>query len=972
MKKMQTFLKSYKKPLFLLSASVLVLVGASVVYAQYPQTYISPAVILDAPTLSADHNTLNFVARGGSQGAGFLQENCGENIPGPSYVGGPRVYLPYVMQGGSFTASSVSGSISSGEIIMTDAGRAGVVCNDPSRSNGSIIDSGVAGSYSVSKSANVSSLSNGTYTLSVILCATSGKCTTDTEPFTINRPAPALNGSCIGTPSQPRPGQTVTWTASASGGTGSYAYSWSGAASGTGETVTASYSTEGTKTANVTISSGGQNITRSCSVTVQPPPDETCDIVVKSNVSTSWMIGGDGFTSYLTGSGLDATYPPNAETHPQRYNDSFGITFSDLANYTKVHVTPANQTCGSNNDPVTFEVRYDTVPPEEGDPICSGPTSGAPGQGLTFGATEGSGTGYTWSGGQNPSPTGNGTSFTTSFSTTGAKTITLTDSAGGTDTCPVTISSGLSCSASPSGVNPGGSTTITAGGGTGTGYTWTTGGSPASPSGNPVNVTYSTAGTKTVTVRDSSGAQAQCYVSVYSSTTYVCSPTTQTVEVGQASNFGTSPWGAYGNWYTAEGNPQRLSGYYLFSTTFSTPGTKTVYYTRTGSGTSECLVEVVEPQVNNASCVALSYPTQVVTGQQFQASATMQNTGTINWTNDASPHRLGSKNPNGNNVWGRTRVNLPFSPVNAGQQVTFNFTATAPSTAGTYSFDWGMLEEMVQWFGQSCVASPQINVTAGGTVNVTSNIATTWRLTGPDGIVNQTAPAISQSYTSKPAGSHSISNIPTFAGYNTPTVTPASSQMLGAGGIVTFTINYSCTDQDGDQKCDSVSGCVGGNCGGGSGGSGPDNCPNDYNPDQADSDGDGIGDACDDGEPPLGPDGGADFALSSTNNIRVDKNAGETQSNSTTIKVTPYNGFDGDVELIMLGILGPAVEGVFGDIVLSDDEYSTPGSSFHVVIPSDFPRGNYPIQIRGRSGGVDRTTTVILSVDESGPIFEEF
>jgi hypothetical protein len=44
---------------------------------------------------------------------------------------------------------------------------------------------------------------------------------------------------------------------------------------------------------------------------------------------------------------------------------------------------------------------------------------------------------------------------------------------------------------------------------------------------------------------------------------------------------------------------------------------------------------------------------------------------------------------------------LPVSQVNTGAVVTFNFSATAPASPGNYAFDWRMLEEGVESFGQT-------------------------------------------------------------------------------------------------------------------------------------------------------------------------------------------------------------------------------------------------------------------------------
>jgi RHS repeat-associated protein len=84
-------------------------------------------------------------------------------------------------------------------------------------------------------------------------------------------------------------------------------------------------------------------------------------------------------------------------------------------------------------------------------------------------------------------------------------------------------------------------------------------------------------------------------------------------------------------------------------------------------------------------------------GQSYNVSVTMRNTGTNTWT-ASSLYRLGSQNPQDNVTWGVGRIELPTS-VAPTSSVTFNFIVTAPSAPGTYNFQWRMLREMVEWFG---------------------------------------------------------------------------------------------------------------------------------------------------------------------------------------------------------------------------------------------------------------------------------
>ncbi len=113
---------------------------------------------------------------------------------------------------------------------------------------------------------------------------------------------------------------------------------------------------------------------------------------------------------------------------------------------------------------------------------------------------------------------------------------------------------------------------------------------------------------------------------------------------------------------------------------------------------------------NDASCVNITAPSSVTAGQVFPASVTMQNTGGKTWTSDATPHNLGSQNPQDNLRWGLNRVGLPSASVSTGQQAVFNFNAIAPATAGSYPFDWRMVEDGIRWCGQTCQKTITVNI----------------------------------------------------------------------------------------------------------------------------------------------------------------------------------------------------------------------------------------------------------------------
>ncbi len=78
-----------------------------------------------------------------------------------------------------------------------------------------------------------------------------------------------LTVSCYSSPSSGNIGDTIRWYANASGGRGNYSYSWSGTEglSSSGQSISKSYRDSGTKSATVTVTSGNQTISQSCSNT---------------------------------------------------------------------------------------------------------------------------------------------------------------------------------------------------------------------------------------------------------------------------------------------------------------------------------------------------------------------------------------------------------------------------------------------------------------------------------------------------------------------------------------------------------------------------------------------------------------------------------------------------------------------------------------------------------------------------------
>lgn len=142
---------------------------------------------------------------------------------------------------------------------------------------------------------------------------------------------------------------------------------------------------------------------------------------------------------------------------------------------------------------------------------CSAqPGTVAPGQATNLTATGGSGT-YSWSAPGGSPATGTGTTWTTSFATSGVSTVQVQGGLSGS--CIVTVAwPSLACTAMPPSVEVGQAVALYASGGSGT-YGWSApDGDPNNGSGASFATTFATAGVKTVLVQG--GGAGSCRVHV--------------------------------------------------------------------------------------------------------------------------------------------------------------------------------------------------------------------------------------------------------------------------------------------------------------------------------------------------------------------------------------------------------------------------------------------------------------------------
>ncbi|NTX01860.1 S8 family serine peptidase [Myxococcus sp. CA040A] len=110
-----------------------------------------------------------------------------------------------------------------------------------------------------------------------------------------------------------------------------------------------------------------------------------------------------------------------------------------------------------------------------------------------------------------------------------------------------------------------------------------------------------------------------------------------------------------------------------------------------GFGQSSPLTFIQVIPRTDATFVGQTVPARVEPGQSFPVTVTMKNSGDTTWGDSAIVHLAPLPNLQGNN-WGHVSVTLePGDRVKPGDERTFSFTATAPTTTqGPHAFQWRM------------------------------------------------------------------------------------------------------------------------------------------------------------------------------------------------------------------------------------------------------------------------------------------
>ncbi len=179
-----------------------------------------------------------------------------------------------------------------------------------------------------------------------------------------------LQATCYPMPLSARAGDNTSWVASAYGGNGSYYFTWTGTdgLSGYGSSISKTYYASGYKYASVTVTSGGQTVSKNCDGSINvtdgyynngnnypynyySPLSVTCSATVYNNnyanSAVTWYAypsGGNGSYSY-SWSGTDGLYGSSQSVYYAYSNP--GVKYATVTIYSNGQ--SMTQSCSSIN-----------------------------------------------------------------------------------------------------------------------------------------------------------------------------------------------------------------------------------------------------------------------------------------------------------------------------------------------------------------------------------------------------------------------------------------------------------------------------------------------------------------------------------------------------------------------------------------------------------------------------------------------
>ena len=349
----------------------------------------------------------------------------------------------------------------------------------------------------------------GDQTISLTVANTAGDDTQSATVAVVAARAPVIDAvSCE--PDPPVVGETVTCSAELSGSDPD-TYAWSGGgdpAASADASFSTTFDSVGARTISLTVANslGDDTLSTTVDVLELPPPAPSidslsCSAQLDGVVRCSAVVDNDGpSVSYAWSGGGDPASGSNAE---------FVTSFATVGDRT-ISLTVSNSG-GSASDSTSVAVEQ-VVQASAIDSISCSPAAPEVGETVTCSASLGGGEPdfYTWRGGGDP-PGGNDASFSTSFASPGARTISLAVSnIVGEDSASTTVAvqgalrepvlDGISCSPSLPTVGQAVTCSASLSGGPPDTYSWSGDGQPAAGSDANFTTTFASAGNQTVTL----------------------------------------------------------------------------------------------------------------------------------------------------------------------------------------------------------------------------------------------------------------------------------------------------------------------------------------------------------------------------------------------------------------------------------------------------------------------------------------
>ncbi|WMT49953.1 MAG: PKD domain-containing protein [Thermoplasmatales archaeon] len=396
----------------------------------------------------------------------------------------------------------------------------------------------------------------GSYTMEATVTDSVGETYSASVTVTINNnPSVSITSSQNPTDA----GNSVTFTASETGGTGAISYAWTinGASEGSGSTLSYSFSSSGTYTVDVTVTdSDSHTATYSLSETVYSDPS----VSVSSSQNPTDIGNSVTFTASASGGSGSYTYQwyLNSASISGATSSTYTTSFSSSGTeefYVIIHDSVGNSAQSSTLD--------ETVNVDPSVSISSSQNPTDVGNSVTFTASATGGTGsysYQWYVGGTAVSGATSSSYTTSFSSSGTDSVYviihdgLGDSAtSSTISETVNTDPSVSISSSQNPTDVGNSVTFTAsvkGGTSSYSYAWTINGASQSSTSSAFSNSFASAGNYyvNVTVTDSLGDKATYSLKevVYSDPSVSVSSSQNPTDVGNSITFKSLGSGGYG------------------------------------------------------------------------------------------------------------------------------------------------------------------------------------------------------------------------------------------------------------------------------------------------------------------------------------------------------------------------------------------------------------------------------------------